>query len=112
MAIDPTPSSGATPPGSARIDQAGGNQSTRQSGEVRAVGPSDGQEAAAKGDQVLLSSEAREASLAEGATSPTGLSKERLREVLVRLTSGYYDTPPVAERIATRLFGELAGPTS
>lgn len=112
MAIDPTQSGGATPPGSVRVDQTGGNQSARQSGQVQAVGASEGRDAAAQGDQVLLSSEAREASQAEGATSPAGLSKERLREVLQRLTSGYYDTPQVLDRIARKVAGDLGGPTA
>lgn len=111
MAIDPTQSSGATPPGTEPIDQAGGHQSARQADQVRAVGSRNGRETATLGNLNLLWSEAREAGQAEDGVSPAGLSKARLREVLERLTSGYYDTPQVIDRIATKLAGDLGGPT-
>lgn len=40
-------------------------------------------------------------------TTPSGLSAERLREILVRLTSGYYDTARVQDRVAERVQGVL-----
>lgn len=108
MAIDPT-KSGNIPLGGVRPDQAGSSPSTRQSGQVRTVAPEGGQRPSASQDQVSLSEEARAAGQAEGGSSPSGLSRERLQEVLKRLTSGYYDNPEVQAQVAARIQRDLTG---
>jgi hypothetical protein len=109
MAIDPTKSGATQPLNGARVDQTGGNQSARQSGQLRAVESPAAAESAAPDDRVQLSAEAREASQAGGATSASGLSAERLQEVLKRLTAGYYDNPQVIDKVARKLSDELGG---
>ena len=109
MAIDPTKASGAQSPLSGpRLDQAAGNQAARQSGPARTVVPE--REAAAADDQVQLSEQARAARPAPG-TSPSGLSADRMQEILKRLTSGYYDSPQVTEKVARKVADALGGPT-
>lgn len=109
MAIDPPNSSGAHPAPGARIDQTGGNQAARQPGQVRSAGSSPAREGQDQDqdDQVQLSEEARAAAQTDGTTSASGLSQERLHEILKRLTSGYYDSPQVIDRIAGRVSDEL-----
>jgi anti-sigma28 factor (negative regulator of flagellin synthesis) len=109
MAIDPTKSSGANPASGARIDQTGGNQSARQSGELRAGSPAPVGDAAQTDDTVQLSAEAREARLAGETTSASGISQDRLQEILKRLTSGYYDNPQVIDKVARKVGDELGG---
>ena len=110
MAIDPTKASGSQPLAGNRLDQAGGNQAARQSGQVRTVAASEADRAAAD-DRVQLSAEARASRPTEG-TSASGLSAERLQEILKRVTSGYYDSPQVVDKVASRVAGELGGPTA
>lgn len=105
MSIDPTNSGAGQPLGGPRLDQAGGNQSARPSGASRAVSP-EAARAADGQDQVRLSEEARAALRHEAISTPSGISQERLREILKRLTSGYYDNPEVRERIAHRIHEE------
>ncbi len=108
MAIDPTKASGAQSPLTGpRLDQAAGNQAARQSGQARAAGV---EREAAADDQVQLSAEARAARPAPG-TSPSGLSADRMQEILKRVTSGYYDTPQVADKVARKVADALGGPT-
>ena len=109
MAIDPTKSSGANPASGARLDQAGGNQSARQSGQIRAVSPAPAGDAAQTDDTVQLSAQAREANQAGATTSASGLSQDRLHEILKRLTSGYYDNPQVIDKVARKVSDELGG---
>lgn len=106
MSIDPMKSGSANPAGNARIDQAGGNASARVSGQSRPVPEArDGESA---DDSVQLSERAK-ASGAAGGTSASGLSAERLQEILKRLTSGYYDSPQVLDRVAERVKDDLTG---
>lgn len=105
MSIDPTKSGVSQPLGGPRLDQAGGNPSARPSGASRALDP-EGPRAADGQDQVRLSDEARAAARSDAISSPSGISPERLREILKRLTSGYYDNPEVRERIAHRIHEE------
>jgi len=105
MSIDPANASPGQPLAGPRIDQANGNQSARHSGAARAR-PHDTPPGGDGRDQVRLSEEARAAAQSEALTSPSGLSPERLREILKRLTSGYYDNPEVRERIAQRIHEE------
>jgi len=108
MSIDPT-KGGASPLSGARLDQTGANQSARrpeQAGSESAAGARDG----AAGDQVQLSAEARAAGQTEAGASASGLSAERLQEILKRLTSGYYDTPQVRDHVAQRIHEEWRGP--
>lgn len=107
MAIDPTKASGANPLSGPRVDQAGGNQSTRQSGQLKPVAPQGGRDVSASDDQVSISAEARAASGAGEGTSATGIPAERLRGILKRISSGYYDTPQVRDKIAQKLSAEL-----
>lgn len=101
MAIDPTQASGAAPLDRSRIDQANSNQSARQTGQSRSV-PASSREAGAD-DSVQLSDEARAAARTEASTSASGLSSDRLQEILKRLSSGYYDTPQVQDQVAQRI---------
>lgn len=105
MSIDPTNPRAGQPLGGARLDQASGNQSARHSGASRASAPEEPRASAGQ-DQVRLSEEARAAARGEALSSPSGISHERLREILKRLTSGYYDNPEVRERIARRIHEE------
>ncbi len=105
MSIDPTKSGAGQPLAGPRLDPANGNQSARQSGAARSV-PPDGPRAPGGQDQVRLSEDVRAAARSEVLTSPSGISQERLREILKRLTSGYYDNPEVRERIAQRIHEE------
>ena len=111
MAIDPTKSSGAQPVGGIRADQTGGNQAARQPGQLKPVSPEEAREAPDQDDQVQLSAEARAASQSDAASpSSSGLDKERMREVLKRLTAGYYDSPQVTDQVARKLVDELNQP--
>jgi hypothetical protein len=108
MSIDPLTSGGTNSTGGARLDQPGSNQAARQAGQAqRPAGESREPENA--DDQVQLSDQAKAAGGAAGA-SPSGLSSERLQEILKRLTSGYYDSPPVVDRVAERVKDDLSGP--
>lgn len=102
MAIDPTKSSGASPLDRNRLDQANSNQSARQTGQTRSV-PESSREVGASEDQVQLSEEARAAARADTGDSASGLSAERLQEILKRLSSGYYDSPQVRGQVAQRI---------
>lgn len=46
------------------------------------------------------------------AGSASGLSAERLQVILQRLTSGYYESAQVHDRVAHRVKDELAGPAA
>lgn len=107
MAIDPLKSGGVNPPNGGRIDQSGANQSARQSQEVKRPS-SEVRSGEGDSDKVQLSAQAKDAAAA-GSASPAGLSAERLQEILKRLTSGYYDTPQVVEKVAQRVKDDLTG---
>ena len=107
MSIDPTKSGGANPLNGPRVDQAGGKQSARQSGEVRPGAPQAARDPSSGDDQVSLSAEARAAGGAGEGTSVTGIPAERLRGILKRISSNYYDTPQVRDRIAQKLQAEF-----
>ena len=107
MSIDPMKSGSANPAGNARIDQAGGNASARVSGQSRPV-TSEARDGESADDSVQLSERAK-ASGSAGGTSASGLSAERLQEILKRLTSGYYDSPQVLDRVAQRVKDDLTG---
>jgi anti-sigma28 factor (negative regulator of flagellin synthesis) len=107
MAIDPLKSGGVNPPNGGRIDQSGANQSARQSQQVQRPS-SEVRAPEGDSDKVQLSAQAKEAG-ATGATSESGLSSERLQEILKRLTSGYYDSPQVVDKVAQRVKDDLTG---
>ena len=112
MAIDPTKSSGVHPIPGSRVDQTGSNQASRQSGQLRGASPEEAREAPDQDDQVQLSAEARAASQPDAPSpSTSGLDQERMRELLKRLTSGYYDSPQVTDQVARKLVDELNGLT-
>lgn len=105
MSIDPT---SPKPLGGARPEP-GSGKGVRQSGDVRIGVPrpdSRGSEATS-GDQVELSREARAAGGARETASASGLSSTRLRDVLQRLTSGFYDTAQVRDTVAQRVRSEM-----
>ncbi len=102
MAIDPTKSTGASPLDRARVDQAQTNPSARHTGQAPKV-PESSRETGASADQVRLSDEARAATRSETGESASGLSAERLQEILKRLSSGYYDSPQVRGQVAQRI---------
>ncbi|HTS88788.1 MAG TPA: hypothetical protein VMG41_09885 [Gemmatimonadales bacterium] len=106
MAIDPTKSGSVNPTGGARVDQTGANHPAVPAGQARQTTPPG---SAPQGDQVQLSPEALAASNAEGTRSASGLSRDRLQEILQRLTSGYYNSPQVTAHVARKVAGELGG---
>ena len=104
MSIDPT----APKPLSGPRPEPGSGKGVRNSGDVHIGVPrpdSRGSERT-NGDQVELSHEARAASAAHEAASASGLSTSRLRDILQRLTSGFYDTAQVREAVARRVRDE------
>lgn len=109
MSIDPMKSGGANPLGGPRVDQTGGNQSARQSSQVQRPAGESRENDGDADDQVQLSARARATGAATG-TSASGLSAERLQEILKRLTGGYYDSALVQDKVAQRVKDELAGP--
>jgi hypothetical protein len=108
MAVDPTKSSGAHPIPGSRIDQPGSQQSARLSGQTGS-GETVSAPSSSTDDRVQLSAEARQAGQTESTTSPAGLTTDRLREILKRLTSGYYDSPQVIDTIARKAVDDLGG---
>ncbi len=111
MAIDPTKASGAqTPLTGPRLDQAAGNQAARQTGAVRGDGAAPARERPEGADQVELSEAARNSRPAAG-TSASGLETERLQEIVKRVTSGFYDSPQVVDKVARKVAGDLGGGT-
>jgi hypothetical protein len=109
MAIDPTKPGSINPLGGPRVDQTGGHQAARSSGGHRPASPATGQ--SSSDDTVQLSAEALAAGQTPGATSPSGLGRDRLQEVLKRLTSGYYDSPKVTDHVARKVADELQRPS-
>lgn len=103
MAIDPTKASGSQPLSGPRLDQAAGNAATPLAGPA---GSTSAREGTAPDDQVELSDAARAARPAAGTTA-SGLSAERLQEILKRVTSGFYDDPRVIDKVARRLADEF-----
>ncbi|MEO8139752.1 MAG: hypothetical protein ABI742_08905, partial [Gemmatimonadota bacterium] len=103
----PRTSGGANPLSSPQVDQAGGKESSRHSGEVQPVASEAVPAAASGDDQVSLSVAARAAGSAEAGSSATGIPAERLHGILKRISSGYYDTPQVRDRVAQRLQSEF-----
>ena len=109
MAIDPTKSGSVSPLNGARVDQTGGNHAAGAAGQSRPGAAST--DSSAHDDRVQLSPEALAAGQTPGATSASGLSRDRLQEVLKRLTSGYYDSPKVTDQVARKVMDELRGPS-
>ena len=103
MAIDPMQPGSTGPIPDARLYQSGGGQAARQPEGVppeAAPGspvPGDG------GDEVRLSAEARGQDGGPAGVSASGLAPARLREILERLLSGYYDTTRVQDQVARRV---------
>lgn len=54
-------------------------------------------------DSIELSAEARESTASHGPVSSSGLSASRLKEVVDRVNSGYYDTDRVRDTVARRI---------
>jgi len=105
MSIDRTKPGAVSPLGGVRPDQAGGNHSARQPSQGQRTSPEDREQ---DGDnRVHLSDEARAVDMS-GAPSASGLSTDRLQEILKRLTSGHYDSPQVRDRVAQRVKDDVA----
>ncbi len=104
MAIDPLKSGNVN---GARVDQSGAKESARQSQQVQRPS-SEVRAPEGEGDKVQLSAQAKDAGAA-GSASSSGLSSERLQEILKRLTSGYYDSPQVVDKIAERVKNDVTG---
>ena len=107
MAIDPTKASGSQPLAGSRLDQTAGNQSARQSGPGPHRVSRRRPEGGTADDRVQLSEQARAARA--GQDQRLRPATERLQEILKRVTSGYYDSPQVVDRVAKRLADELGG---
>lgn len=107
MSIDRTKSGGGNPLSGPRVDQAGGRLSAGQSSAATPIPPQSARNAAPGDDSVSLAARARGAGGAEAGTSATGLPAERLRGILKRISSNYYDTPQVRDRIAQKLQSEF-----
>jgi hypothetical protein len=104
MSIDPT----APKPLSSARPEPGSGKEVRQGGDVHIGVPrpdSRGSERT-NADQIDLSHEARAASAAHAGASASGLSTSRLRDILQRLTSGFYDTAQVRDTVARRVRDE------
>jgi len=108
MAIDPTKSGSVNPLSGSRVDQTGGNPSAAPAGQSRPTVPA--ADSTPQDDSVQLSPEALAAGQSPAVTSASGLSRDRLQEVLKRLTSGYYNSPQVTDRVARKVADELNGP--
>lgn len=108
MSIDPMKSGSVNPANGPRVDQSGAKQAARQSSQVQRS-TAETRESDGVDDRVHLSAEAKAAGGASS-TSPSGLSAERLQEILKRVSSGYYDSAPVVNRVAERVKDELSGP--
>jgi hypothetical protein len=108
MLIDPTKSSGANPLPGAPVEPTGGNQA----GRIKPAGTKTPQEVADINDLGSRSAEAHDAGGAEGEITGTDLSAGRLRHILKRISSGYYDTPQVRDRIAQRVHSEFGASTA
>lgn len=108
MAIDPLKSSGSQPIVGPRVDQTGGNQSARQSGQVQRTSAEAREQDGDADDQVQLSAQAKAAGRSSG-SSASGLSTERLQEILKRLSSGYYDSAQVRDKVAQRIQNDVTG---
>jgi len=107
MSIDPT----APKPLSGPRPEPGSGKGVRHSGDVH-IGvprPEGRGSERTSGDQIELSPEARATSAAHEGASASGLSTSRLRDVLQRLTSGFYDTAQVRDAVARRVRAEGDG---
>jgi hypothetical protein len=109
MSIDPTKASGSHPLIDGAHLQAAGNRGATGSASVR---PAETGSAAAdagprSGDSVEISQEARGRAAAGGQT-PSGIPVGHFREILVRLTSGHYDTTQVLDQVARKLQSDPA----
>jgi hypothetical protein len=108
MSIDRTKPGAVSPSGGVRPDQAGGgNHSARQPVQGQRTSPEDREQDGHGDDRVHLSDEVRAVGMS-GLPSASGLSAPRLQEILKRLTSGYYDSPQVRDRIAQRVKDDVA----
>lgn len=104
MSIDPT----APKPLSGPRPEPGSGKEVRQGGDVHIGVPRPGSRGSERttGDHIELSDEARAASAAHEGASASGLSTSRLRDILQRLTSGFYDTAQVRDTVARRVRDE------
>ncbi len=94
MTIDPLHSKHTTP------EAAEAGRAARQSpARGGANAPAPGTDA----DSIELSAHAKGVAGGEGVVSGSGLSASRLREIVDRVTSGYYDTDRVRDTIARKV---------
>jgi hypothetical protein len=110
MFIDPTKSGGADPMSSPRVDQDGGQLSTRLSGELNPAATQPARDASSGDGELSLLAEARAPGGAKEGSSAAGIPADRLRGILERISSNYYDAPHVRDRIAQKLQSEFGMP--
>ena len=112
MSVDPLKASSIpAAPDLGRAGQAGNVQATRTTRPEQIAAEAVAARNAA--DRVELSAESRklveEVQPATSGASASGLSPERMKQVLSRLVSGYYDRPEVQDQVAGRLAKDLLG---
>jgi hypothetical protein len=107
MSIDRTKPGAISPLGGVRPDQPVANPAARQSGQIQRTSPETQEQEGNGNDRVHLSDQAPAVGM-RGASSASGLSADRLQEILKRLTSGYYDSPQVRDRVAQRVTDDVA----
>ena len=119
MAIDPLKTGTASPLDAARLGQTAANTGAQGAAAAKGAGTSaPGGTPAGTRDSVELSADYKalaarsaDAAGAIGAAGATGeaagLSQERMREVLDRMKSGFYDSAHVRDQIAGRIQQDL-----
>ena len=113
MAIDPLKTGTASPLDAARLGQTAANKGAQGAAAAKGAGTSaPGGTPAGTRDSVELSADyralaARSADAAGAAGEAAGLSPERMREVLDRMKSGFYDSAHVRDQIAGRIQQDL-----
>jgi hypothetical protein len=115
MAIDPLKTGTASPLDAARLGQTAANKGAQGAAPAKGAGtgatggtptgPRDSLELSA--DYKALAARSADAAGAAGAAGDAGLSPERMREVLDRMKSGFYDSAHVRDQIAGRIQQDL-----
>ena len=103
MTVDPVNRGQVPSPGPSHAGKSESGRSTRSGSNVT---PETSEPAA---DRVELSSVAQELRQLAAADRPetNTLSPDRMKEILQRITDGFYDRPEVIDEVARRLEGEL-----
>jgi hypothetical protein len=104
MTVRPTPSDQPQRPGIRRTDRP-----VSPGVPVRPSEPATPPVSGTRGDEVQISSQARELQQLDAATRGPGgeLSAARMKEVLSRLSDGHYDRPEVRDQVLRQLRKDL-----